>query len=64
MKDWIQAHYWQVRYNPSRISLDKLRQIIWAAWEAVPDSYIEELTESWWHRYKIVIEANEGPTKY
>jgi transposase len=25
MKDWIQEHYWQIRYNPSRISLWELR---------------------------------------
>ena len=46
MKDWIQTHYSQARYDPSKVSLDQLRQIIWAAWEAVPDSYIESLIDS------------------
>jgi hypothetical protein len=64
MKNWIQEHYWQIRYNVSGISLDQLRQIIWAAWEAVPDSYIESLVDSWWDRCQAVIDANGGPTKY
>ena len=64
MKNWIQNHYWQVRYDVSRISLTKLQQIIQSAWEAVPDLYIEKLTESWWDRCQAVIDANEGPTEY
>ena len=64
MKDWIQEHYWEARYNVSRISLDQLRQIIWEAWEAVPESYIESLMESWWDRCKAVIGAKGGPTRY
>jgi hypothetical protein len=64
MKNWIQEHYWQIRYDPSKISLLQLRQIIWEAWQAVPESYIEALTESWWDRCKAVIEANGGPTRY
>ena len=31
MKNWIQEHYWRVRYDPSKISLQQLRQIIWKA---------------------------------
>ena len=64
MKDWIQEHYWRVQYNPSQISLDQLRQIIWEAWEAVPESYIEYLMEGWWTRCQAVIDADGGPTKY
>ena len=64
MKNWIQEHYWKVRYNVSNVSLDELRRIIWAAWEAVPDSYIESLVDSWWDRCRAVIQANGGPTKY
>src|SRR5271165_2194899 len=48
MKNWIQENYWEVRYNVSSISLDRLRQIISAAWNACPDSYIEALLNSWW----------------
>ena len=51
MKDLIQAHYSQVRYDSSKISLQELRRIIWEAWEAweaVPDSYIELILRVWW----------------
>ena len=64
MKNWIQQHYWQVRYNVKSISLDWLRAIITEAWNAVPDSYIESLFHSWWRRCQAVIDANGGPTKY
>jgi transposase len=47
MKNWIQEHYWRARYNPSKISLAQLRQIILDAWNAVPDSYIKSLYDSW-----------------
>jgi hypothetical protein len=64
MKNWIQEHYWQVRYNVSKVPLDQLRQIIWEAWQAVPGSFIEKLVDSWWERCQAVIDANGGPTKY
>jgi hypothetical protein len=47
MKDWIQRHYWQAQYDASKLSLPALRAIILAAWEAVPDSFIESLLDSW-----------------
>ena len=64
MKDWIQRNYWQARYDAAKLSLAELRQIILAAWEAVPDSFIESLLDSWWDRCQAVIDANGGPTKY
>jgi len=64
MKDWIQTHYWEVRYDPAKIFFDQLRHIIWAAWEAVPDSFLESLINSWWNRCQAVIDANGGATKY
>ena len=64
MKDWIQRNYWQARYNAAKLSLSELRRIILAAWEAVPDSFIESLLDSWWDRCQAVIDANGGPTKY
>ena len=64
MKNWIQDHYWQARYNVAKVPLQELRRIILAAWEAVPDSYIQELYDSWWRRCQAVIDANGGPTKY
>ena len=64
MKNWIQDHYWQARYNVAKISLQDLRRIILAAWDAVPDSYIQELYDSWWRRCQAVIDANGWYTKY
>jgi transposase len=64
MKNWIQNHYWEARYNISSVPLDHLRQIIWDAWQAVPDDYIEALLNSWWARCQAVIDACGGPTKY
>jgi hypothetical protein len=67
MKNWIQENYWEVRYNVSSISLDQLKEIIRAAWNAYPDSYIEALLNSWWawwDRCAAVIRANGGPTRY
>jgi hypothetical protein len=43
MKDWIQRNYWQAQYDAAKLSLSELRRIILAAWEAVPDSFIESL---------------------
>ena len=50
MKNWIQEQYWQVGYNVAKIPLERLRVIIWDAWEAVPDSFIKSLFDSWWRR--------------
>jgi len=47
MKNWIQAHYWYARYRPDKIFLADLRRIVTAVCEAVPDSYIEGLFDSW-----------------
>ena len=64
MKNWIQEHYWRARYNPSKITLAQLRQIILDAWNAVPDSYIKSLYGSWRARCQAVIDAQGGPTRY
>jgi hypothetical protein len=64
MKNWIQEHYWKARYRPDRISFEELRTIIWEAWNAVPDDYIQSLYNSWWKRCQAIIDANGGPTKY
>ena len=64
MKNWIQERYWEVHYRVDRIPLPELKRIIWEAWEAVPDSYIQSLYDSWWRRCQAVIDANGGPTKY
>ena len=64
MKNWIQEHYWEASYRVDRIPLSQLKRIIWEAWEAVPDSYIQSLYDSWWRRCQAVIDAKGGPTKY
>ena len=58
MKNWIQDHYFKIRYNPQNIPLPVLRRIVWAAWEAVPETYIVDLYRSWWRRCQAVIDAN------
>jgi transposase len=47
MKNWIEEHYWEARYQPDKIHLDQLRKIIQDAWDAVPDEYIQGLYDSW-----------------
>jgi hypothetical protein len=64
MKNWIQEHYFKVRYNPASIQLEALRGIIKEAWEAVPESYIITLLDNWWERCDAVIKAHKNPTKY
>jgi hypothetical protein len=64
MKNWIEQHYWGAIYHASKFILAQLRQIILEAWDAVPDSFIENLYNSWWERCQAVINANGGPTRY
>jgi hypothetical protein len=64
MEDWIQEHHRAAYYDASRIPLRQLRTIIEAAWNAVPDSYIEHLLDSWYRRCQAVIDARGGPTRY
>ncbi len=46
MKRYIQDHYFRAYYDAKSVPLDRLREIIWEAWNAVPDSYIETLFNS------------------
>ena len=46
------------------IYLDELPARIEAAWDAVPDGYIEDLYNSQYGRCQVVIDAAGGPTKY
>jgi hypothetical protein len=50
-------------YDAARIPIPQLRNIIWEAWEAVPNEYIEPLFNSWWRQCQAVIGAKGGPTK-
>jgi hypothetical protein len=64
IKDWIQKHYYAVYYDAGKVSLEQLRRIIWEAWEAVPNDFIDSLYKLWKRRCQAVIDAREGPTKY
>ena len=64
MKNWIEAHYLHVRYDPANIRLADLKVIVQAAWDAVPEDFIQGLFDSWWRRCQAVIDAHGGPTKY
>ena len=47
IKRYIQEHYFQAYYDAKKISLDELKRIVLEAWNAVLDSYIRTLFESW-----------------
>ena len=64
MKNWIQKHYYSLRYKVNRVPLGQLRHIIQSAWNAVPNAFIQTLFDSWWDRCQAVIDAKGGPTKY
>jgi len=51
-------------YDAKAVPFDVLRRIIAAAWDAVPNDYIETLFCSWWKRCQAVIDAEGGPTRY
>ena len=59
MKDWIQEHY-----DDHLRGYDELREVITAAWNAVPTEYLLELLESMSTRCQTVIDANGMHTRY
>lgn len=64
MKNYIQEQYFEMGWDVANMPLDRLRAVIWEAWEAVPTNFIENLVNSWWNRCRAVIDAEGGPTKY
>ena len=62
MKNYIQHHYYTTYYDAAKIPIPQLRNIIWEAWQAVLDSYIESLLNSW--RRQAVVNPQGGPTRY
>lgn len=60
MKDWIQECY----PEDHQLSYDALHDVVRAAWEAVPESFLSDLIESMQARCQAVIEADGGHTKY
>ena len=60
IKDCIEDH-WGLEENPS---YDKLRKYVEEAWDALPESYLEELLASIPAGCQAVIEANGMHTKF
>ncbi len=58
MKNYIQGHF------EENMGYDALRTAVMKAWEAVPESYLRELSESMHDRCQAVIDANGIYTKY
>ncbi|EED17445.1 transposable element tc3 transposase, putative [Talaromyces stipitatus ATCC 10500] len=58
MKDFIQANF------PDNLNANDLRIALKEAWEALPESFLEELIESMPERCKAIIEAKGGYTRY
>jgi hypothetical protein len=60
MKDWIQEKY----PDNHQLSYDALREVVQAAWDAVPEDFLRDLVESMQARCQAVINAEGGHTKY
>jgi DDE superfamily endonuclease len=59
MKDWIQD-----RYNNNLTGYNALREAVQAAWEAVPEAYLEYELLEMPNRCQAVINANGEQTRY
>jgi hypothetical protein len=59
MKDWIQE-----QYDDRLRGYDELREAIIAAWNAVPEAYLNQLLEEMPARSQAVIDANGLHTRY
>jgi hypothetical protein len=60
MKDWIQERY----PDDYQLSYDALREIVRAAWDAIPEGFLRDLIETMPARCQAVINAEGGHTKY
>lgn len=60
MKDWIEEQY----PDDKGLSYDRLREVVRASWDAVPEDFLKELVESMPARCQAVIDAEGGHTKY
>lgn len=60
MKDWIQDRC----PDDKEQSYDQLRQIVRAAWDAIPDEFFKEIAQSMQAPCQAVIDANGGHTPY
>ena len=60
MKDYIEEH-WGLE---EKVGYEKLREYVKAAWEALPDSYLQEILATMHERCQAVIDANGMHTKW
>ncbi|EEA20407.1 transposable element tc1 transposase, putative [Talaromyces marneffei ATCC 18224] len=60
MKDWIQEQY----PNDEQLSYDRLREVVRASWDALPEQFLKDLIDSMQARCQAVILAEGGHTKY
>lgn len=60
MKNYIRNQHLKMRWDLANIPSDQLGVIVWEAWEAVLNDFIESLVNSWWNTYKAVIDAEDG----
>lgn len=58
MKNYIQEHFQE------NMGYDALRVAVLEVWQAVPESYLRELSQSMHKRCQAVIDANGMYTKY
>jgi hypothetical protein len=58
MKDWL------ARFYPEKMGLDQLHEALYAAWEAVPDEFIESLVRSMQDRVEFVYQRQGSNSKY
>lgn len=58
-KDWIQEQY----PNVEQLSYDRLREVVRAAWNALPEHFLMDLIDSMQARCPAVIDVECGHTK-
>uniref|UniRef100_A0A093UUS5 Transposable element Tc1 transposase n=1 Tax=Talaromyces marneffei PM1 TaxID=1077442 RepID=A0A093UUS5_TALMA len=59
-RDWIQEQY----PNDEQLSYDRLREVVRASWDALPEQFLKDLIDSMQARCQAVILAEGGHTKY
>lgn len=60
MKDWIERYF----SEDEQLLYDQLREVVRAAWDALPEVFLNDLIDSMPARCQAVIDAEGGYTKY
>ena len=58
MKDWI------TRFYPERMTTAQLQEAVYAAWDAVPEDFLESLVQSMLKRVNDVFMRGGGNSRY